>query len=198
MIIAEDLRVQRSKRLLSDAMIDLVMRKDYDSITIQEICDQADVGKHTFYRHFKDKRALMHAALDSTYRELARHLAESRDDMRQPIALKAFFEAVGRDPKRYSVLFQGAGRMEFHMQSRQMLAYYMMMQMNRLNPATDAPLNLIIRVASGIILEMAMWWLDEGQPHTPEIMASLTQRLLAEGVAGAFGLTIPAYNPAAS
>lgn len=193
-MVATDLRVERSKRLLTDAMIDLVLEKDFDAITVQEICDRADVVKHTFYRHFKDKTALMYAALEVTYRELAVYLAEIRDDMRRPIALKTLFDVVGQQPERYRVLMQGAGRTEFHQYTRRMLAYYMLVQLQRVNPGSDAPLEFVARIASGVILETLLWWLESGMPHSTDYMINLVQRLLAFGVLGTFGVKMPDPN----
>jgi len=37
----------------------LILEKKYESITVQEILDRADVGRSTFYMHFQDKDELL-------------------------------------------------------------------------------------------------------------------------------------------
>jgi AcrR family transcriptional regulator len=59
-----DRRVQKTRNLLQDALIDLVAEKGYESVTIQEILDKANVGRSTFYAHFQDKDQLLHSILD--------------------------------------------------------------------------------------------------------------------------------------
>lgn len=59
-----DRRVQKTRKLLQDALIELVAEKGYKSITIQEILDKANVGRSTFYTHFQDKEQLLHSILD--------------------------------------------------------------------------------------------------------------------------------------
>ena len=59
-----DRRVQKTRKLLQDALIELVAEKGYESITIQEILDKANVGRSTFYAHFQDKDQLLHSILD--------------------------------------------------------------------------------------------------------------------------------------
>jgi len=54
-----DRRVQRTRRLLHKALMSRVLEKKYESITVQEILDQADVGRSTFYTHFEDKDQLL-------------------------------------------------------------------------------------------------------------------------------------------
>jgi AcrR family transcriptional regulator len=54
-----DRRVQRTRRLLHKALMSLILEKKYESITVQEILDRADVGRSTFYMHFQDKDDLL-------------------------------------------------------------------------------------------------------------------------------------------
>jgi AcrR family transcriptional regulator len=53
-----DRRVQRTRRLLHKAL-SLILEKKYESITVQELLDRADVGRSTFYMHFQDKDELL-------------------------------------------------------------------------------------------------------------------------------------------
>lgn len=53
-----DRRIQRTQKLLQDALVCLIREKDYDSISIKEILDRANVGRSTFYTHFHDKDEL--------------------------------------------------------------------------------------------------------------------------------------------
>jgi AcrR family transcriptional regulator len=52
---AIDRRVARTRTLLQQALMTLILRKNYDAITIKEICDAANVGRSTFYSHFTSK-----------------------------------------------------------------------------------------------------------------------------------------------
>lgn len=55
----QDRRVGRTHQLLFDALLELVQKKRYDKITVQEILDRANVGRSTFYAHFQDKDDLL-------------------------------------------------------------------------------------------------------------------------------------------
>jgi AcrR family transcriptional regulator len=54
-----DRRPQRTKRQLSKALIELVQEKRFDEITVQNVIDRADIGRSTFYTHFRDKEDLL-------------------------------------------------------------------------------------------------------------------------------------------
>jgi AcrR family transcriptional regulator len=57
--VSTDRRSQRSRRLLIDALADLMHHKRYSAISVQEITDRANVGRSTFYAHFTDKDDLL-------------------------------------------------------------------------------------------------------------------------------------------
>lgn len=54
-----DRRARRSRHQLRLALLELLRKRPYDAITVQEIVDTADVGRSTFYAHFTDKDDLL-------------------------------------------------------------------------------------------------------------------------------------------
>lgn len=56
---AEDRRIQKTQNLLRRALVSLIAEKPYDSIVVKEILDRANVGRSTFYMHFRDKDDLL-------------------------------------------------------------------------------------------------------------------------------------------
>lgn len=55
----EDLRVRRTKKLLADALKDLMAEKPFEKIKVVDICEKALVHRATFYAHFEDKYQLL-------------------------------------------------------------------------------------------------------------------------------------------
>ncbi|MGN0149111.1 MAG: TetR/AcrR family transcriptional regulator [Clostridia bacterium] len=53
-----DLRIERTYKLLTDALIELLTENDFENITVSEICEKAMVRRATFYKHFGDKYEL--------------------------------------------------------------------------------------------------------------------------------------------
>lgn len=60
----EDLRVRRTKKLLSDALFHLIRKKPFEKVTVCDICDEAMVHRATFYAHFDDKYDLLNYSMD--------------------------------------------------------------------------------------------------------------------------------------
>lgn len=55
MAVKEDLRVRRTKKALFDAFMDILSRKSFDEMTVNELCETAEIRRATFYKHYADK-----------------------------------------------------------------------------------------------------------------------------------------------
>lgn len=71
-----DRRIVRSRRALRDALIELVAEHGYDAITVNDICDRANLNRGTFYNHFKDKDDLALSLQDEFFEGLLRFKGE--------------------------------------------------------------------------------------------------------------------------
>src|SRR6266496_628935 len=58
-----DRRVRRTRAALQQALIELLPRKSYEQITVEDICAAADIGRSTFYAHYRGKEDLQRAAI---------------------------------------------------------------------------------------------------------------------------------------
>lgn len=54
-----DRRVRRTRRRLGEALVALITERGYDTLTVEEIAERADVGRTTFYSHYQDKDDLL-------------------------------------------------------------------------------------------------------------------------------------------
>ncbi len=50
-----DVRVKRTYQQLIDAVMKLLTERDFDSLSVSDICDKAGIHRATFYKHFNDK-----------------------------------------------------------------------------------------------------------------------------------------------
>ena len=109
-----DRRAARSRRMLRDALMTLILRRNYEEITVQDIIDEADVGRSTFYAHFAGKDALLRSGFSELRDELhaLQDAAEAgRDEPGRPaFAFSAAFFQHACDHRRiYRALIGGHG-----------------------------------------------------------------------------------------
>lgn len=55
----ENRRVRMTKRLLKEAMLELLEQRPIERITVTDVCRSADVNRSTFYAYYADVAALM-------------------------------------------------------------------------------------------------------------------------------------------
>ena len=65
-----DPRIVRSRHMLMEALAKLLINKNFDDISIQEIADEATLNRATFYLHYTDKNALLQAMAAARFGEL--------------------------------------------------------------------------------------------------------------------------------
>src|SRR3569833_3369515 len=70
MVQHEDRRVQRTKRLLREALFALIREKGFEKLSVQDIIDRANVGRATFYAHFENKQDLLLSGFDELRKAL--------------------------------------------------------------------------------------------------------------------------------
>lgn len=79
-----DRRVLRTKRLLTEGLMTLLMQKDIKDISVRELADYADINRCTFYLHYKDIYDMIEKIEDELFLELNEILDLSGDTGSSP------------------------------------------------------------------------------------------------------------------
>src|SRR5438552_12836656 len=64
-----DPRVKRTRKLLQDALLELLTEKSFDAITVQDIAERSTINRATFYAHFPDKYQLFGSFVHEWFRK---------------------------------------------------------------------------------------------------------------------------------
>ncbi|HYP12636.1 MAG TPA: TetR/AcrR family transcriptional regulator [Bryobacteraceae bacterium] len=67
---AVDPRIRRTRKLLQQALEELLATKDFDKISVQDIAEAATVNRVTFYDHYTDKFALLECVVGNRFEQL--------------------------------------------------------------------------------------------------------------------------------
>src|SRR5262245_28061146 len=74
-LIKDDRRSKRTRQLLGEALVELLLEKRFDAITVQDILNRANIGRSTFYEHYTDIEDLLMSEIQRVIRELEEHTA---------------------------------------------------------------------------------------------------------------------------
>lgn len=74
-----DLRVAKTQRFLTEALMSLLKEKKFDEIKIYDICEKAMINRSTFYKHFEDKQHLLVFILTKFKEEIEKEITKGLD-----------------------------------------------------------------------------------------------------------------------
>jgi AcrR family transcriptional regulator len=172
----QDRRVRRTKELLRSALIALITEKGYDRLTVQDIIDRADVGRSTFYAHFRDKDDLLFYGLE-----------EVREAFRpgQEQATLHVFEHFARSGDVWKAMVGRRGGEMFMRYLHGLLSDLLRGQLAARAPAgeTVVPLDALVEFATSTLIGLGTrWWMEKSVPLTPKEMDRLYRRLTEPGI----------------
>lgn len=92
----------RSQQMISDALLRLMKQQPFSSITITQICKEADIGRKTFYRGFETKEDILDFQLDMLYSDFEKELIHTEHAQ----ALPNFFAFMKKHVEYFSMLYR--------------------------------------------------------------------------------------------
>ncbi|BCE03826.1 hypothetical protein TYM08_P3889 [Marinicellulosiphila megalodicopiae] len=101
-----DLRIQKTRQLLKDALVSLTLENGYDHVTIKDITKRASVGYNTYFRHYKSKEELLHILLMDGFEKLTPMLIESKQNEDVLENEKRLFNFISNNERLIRVLFE--------------------------------------------------------------------------------------------
>lgn len=185
----KDRRIQRTRRVLRDALMALIMEKDFDAITIQDVADRADVNRATFYLHFKDKQDLLFRSMQEIFDDLVARMKPppTGENFRldvPPEGAASMFRHIAENADFYRVALGEKGIASFLARVRTFLCEVSSRRLLQLQPDRKQyriPVDVVASFSAGAIIGMTIWWLNSGMALTPEAMAENTMMLSAMG-----------------
>ena len=112
----EDRRVRRTKKLLTQALTQLLREKQINEITVKELTDLADMNRGTFYLYYKDMFDMLEKIEDGMFEALDAIVSlHEHDDVSQqtkPILLD-LFRFIQDNQEMCRVLLSPHGDMNF-------------------------------------------------------------------------------------
>lgn len=190
-----DRRVQRTRGLLRDALVSLILEKGYQKITVQDLIDRANVGRSTFYSHYRDKEDLLFSGFDELAHDLHRHTLSpqaTEDDREHLLHSLEFFIHADNNKELYMAMIESGGGEQLLEIGRQHMQNHIEAHLIHYpSVGKDIPLAVITNFLAGSLLSMIIWWLEGKKPYTPEEMDDMFNALAMPGIRSLMKIDTP-------
>lgn len=186
-----DRRVQRTRSLLHEALVVLLHQKTYEKIAVQDILDRANVGRSTFYTHFRDKDDLLVEGLRDIIRSL--ETAKLSTSAKWPERLLWFslpiFEHVEERRRASNLKIGPHGRTVLHRQLQRILVEAIARQVKQCTPATrksfgQIPPELLVEHIASTFTLVLNWWVEQKESFSPKEVDLLFRSLILPALPG--------------
>ena len=183
----EDLRIIKTIEGIKSAFEDLICDKDYEKITVKELCDRARINKKTFYHYYETLDALlaeMQLEMSAEYIERIRdyNLPEDLDKVN-----REFFVFSAEQGLAYEkITCNGA----YHSIRDAMVSEVTETgwgASKKYQNLSDYEKRLLVEFVNGAVLTAYRQWIEGGKSISIEEVIDKTNRLVLGGVKGFFG-----------
>ena len=181
-----DLRIRRTHHFLQKAMIELIMEKGFEAITVGDLAERAMINRATFYRHYQDKYDLVVKIFEETASSLMEHMKPFHKDAGQidlehpPEIWVQVFEHVAEQSQLYRAMLgkNGSPCLAAHM--REYLIKLILENEKRWKPSRGSshqidpamPEVLPVIQLSHVLIGTIIWWLESEKRSTPRQIAT--------------------------
>jgi len=177
--------VHKTRALLHAALFELLREKDYQRINVGEILERANVGRSTFYTHYRNKDELLASAIEEMLDSVrAPAHAVSSDLLERVVGFSLrVFEHIQRHRSAAGARMGNRGRAVLHEHVRRVLARWIAEELSR--EATGGPVMpahipqaLLAEYAASTFVLVLDWWIDGKCTQSPARADALFRSLI--------------------
>jgi AcrR family transcriptional regulator len=178
-----DRRINRTRQTLRDALIALILEKHYDEITVQDIINRANVGRSTFYTHFRDKEDLFRGDWERLLGAFAQHVNLPAGEGGKCVPIEGLFLHLKDFHHFYRALVKSQMTDRLFTYGSVYLAQCIEKKYAAEPPDHfKVPLPVIANYLALQVFGLLKWWLDNNMPYPPAQMDKMFHQLVTPGV----------------
>lgn len=179
-------RVDRTRKLLQEALVSLILEKGYEKITVQNVIDHANVGRSSFYAHFQDMDDLLLSQFDGLREQFDQLLNTQPIPATDPweLTLLMFQHAQAqRLLNRTLIGGRGGNVLLTHINQyiSELIREHLSLRLSDRNNEV-IPLEILSHYIVSSFIALLTWWLDHDLPYPAERMNAIFQELTEHGI----------------
>ena len=177
----DDRRVTRTRVALRHALIELIQEKHFDEITVQNIIDRANIGRATFYAHFRDKEDLLIGDWEQFLDGFVQFINWNNVGKTRFVPIQEFFSHLKDFHHFYRALVRSSKAERLFKKGSSHLAQGIEKSLNDFlenKPQPSIPVSILANHLATAVFEQLKWWLDNDMPYPPERMDDIFHELI--------------------
>lgn len=172
-----DRRVLRTKRMLKDALLELLKDREIEEITISELCRKADVNRNTFYAHYSVPADLLREIEDDLVSSILKQVAPDIQQGNYRLLLTNVFTSLANSAPmnkvmQYSIRSGDLMRKFINQVKPQVIAIY-----EKQFCLSKEDINIVYEYTTGGTVTLLKEWIEGNFQETPEEMAEKAAKL---------------------
>ncbi|PGZ97946.1 TetR family transcriptional regulator [Bacillus pseudomycoides] len=177
-MVKVDRRILKSKEAIKNAFIELMAEKDFDKITVKDICNRANVGNRTFYLHYLDKFDLLDKLIEEHIQDL-KTLCVSLSELSFREACIAWFQNMEQHYFFFSTMLIGKGSFAFRKHFFEYIIEQIKDDVNIIEGINKGfSEDMILTFFGSAIVGVVETYFMKGLPDPPEVVAEQLGMLL--------------------
>jgi len=182
----QDRRIGRTRKLLQNALIELLKEKPLAKIQIKEIAEVANVSRPAFYKHFETKERLLFSLIDDLFEQIHQNVFEDLEDgdaVDMHTLLTRFYQQWQLHSEEIQWVMQVENK-DLLIGSLRTNVASIKQRFDEYFPPLDVAQDYedyLIDFAAGGAYMLLKRWLENGLRESPETMATLSFMLLYNG-----------------
>lgn len=170
--------MQRTRELLHGALGALIREKPYDAIAVREILSRANVGRSTFYTHFRDKDELLASGIHDLV-----GATDASDILRFS---RPMFEHIDQHRREGDGQMGARGRALLHERMRRVVARQINDALAAAGRAQAEPIprELIVRHVTTTFIVVLDWWVSSRSRLSAAHVDAVFRRLVGPALTG--------------
>jgi AcrR family transcriptional regulator len=185
-----DRRIQRTRDLLRSSMVSLIKERGFEVLTVQDIIDRANVGRSTFYSHFKSKDDLMKGSVEmlrSSLKRLQLRAGSGAANPREQLFAfsRALFEHAEQHKDTFAAMVGKRSGSTFQQHLHRMLIQVVREDLTAIAPRKGRdPMRLeaVVQFVAGALIGLVISWVDETRPLSVDEIDGYFRRMAIPAV----------------
>ena len=174
MAYKEDLRIVRTRKLLSNTLLDMMEEESIEKISVIDLCSKAMVNRATFYAHFEDKYHLLSYALeelkDELYEQFTKNSKATTPSETLRLLVSMAIEFFNEEKGHVSRILINNRNGKVIATVQDSIAQSLRYQFSKFkeNYEVKIPIHILASFISGGLINSALYCLDNPDKHSKE------------------------------